>query len=354
MISMEALKYLDGGVELSYRIIKKYGDNMRDGIIPNTFGEGTAGRNYDTVDASLWYGIRALELRELCNPAERSLILEFVSRVVVNYIFNPSLPFHLDFKDGLIDIHRDTGLATTWMDAKIHGEPVTPRYGKPIEVNALWYNLLKSLIRLAGKEKIKQIQGDGRSITLSRLKSLASKSKKSLRMYFTDGSFADRRADGELIMETRPNYIIALSLPYDIFTIEEMEIGYLLAKGKLLTPYGLRSLSPDNRAFRGRYMGNQRMRDFAYHQGTVWPWLLLPMAKVAAKIYRRNRYSLTSELHALVAVFRDGVMRGEMASIPELYNGEDPLLPKGAPAQCWSVAAVFLIEKMLERMSNAI
>jgi predicted glycogen debranching enzyme len=350
MISMEVLKYFDSAIDLAFRIFKKYGENMRDGIIPNTLGEGGIGSNYDTVDASLWFGMRILEYWDKFDKDVRGKLYTFVADVIAHYLVNPNLPFHVDLEDGLITTHPNTNLALTWMDAKVSGEPVTPRYGKPIEINALWYNLLQLFLARAEKEGLGEIHFEGKNIPVSRLEAIARKAKKSLRSFYKDGTFADRIEDGNLIMELRPNYIIALSLPSNIFNKEEMKVGYQLAKGKLLTPYGLRSLSPGHPAFRKRYMGNQRTRDLAYHQGTVWVWLLLPLAKVAAKIFSRNKNILSKELREIVSSFRDGIMQGEIASIPELYEGAEPNLPKGAPAQCWSVAAVFIIEKMIENL----
>ncbi|MBT9146655.1 hypothetical protein B9J77_05015 [candidate division NPL-UPA2 bacterium Unc8] len=352
MISLEALKHFEGGTDLAYRILKKYGENMENGIIPNTLGEEGVGQNYDTVDASLWFGLRVLESREKFTSSARAELLRDVVEVIGNYLLNPSLPFHVDFEDGLISIYPHTGLGLTWMDAKVDGQPVTPRYGKPVEINALWYNLLKLFLPVAMKEGIEEIPCGDRNISLSGLKSLAGKAGKSLKLFFTGEGFADRIENGRLIMELRPNYIIALSLPVSIFSKEEMSIGYRIAGEKLLTPYGLRSLSPGQPAFRSKYMGNQRMRDLAYHQGTVWVWLLLPLAKVAAKIYRKDKNKLKGELNKLICSFRDGFMKGKIASLPELYDGRDPHFPKGASAQCWSVAAVFLIEKNIEELGQ--
>jgi predicted glycogen debranching enzyme len=350
MISLEALKYFDGGLDLAFRILKKYGENMRDGIIPNTIGEGRVGSNYDTVDASLWFGLRILEYYDQFDQDIRSELYAFVAKVIAHYLMNPALHFHIDTEDGLITIHSHTNCALTWMDAKVSEEPVSPRYGKPIEINALWYDLLHAFLQKAEREGLEEVSFEEKNIPVSKLETLARKAKKTLKSFYKDGAFADRIEDGNLIMELRPNYIIALSLPANIFNKEEMKAGYQLAKDKLLTPYGLRSLSPDHPAFRKRYMGNQRTRDLAYHQGTVWVWLLLPLAKVAAKIFSQNKNVLSEELREVVSSFREGIMQGEMASIPELYEGAEPYLPKGAPAQCWSVAAVFIIEKMIENL----
>ena len=187
---------------------------------------------------------------------------------------------------------------------------------------------------------------------MSELETLVKKVKKSMNAFFIDNSFADRIENGKPKMELRPNYLIAFSLPFDITSKEKMSIGYEIAKKKLLTPYGLRTIAPESNLFRKKYMGNQRMRDLAYHEGTVWVWLLLSMAKVAAKIYSTNKDKLIIELEELVFIFRNGFMQGKMSSVPEIYDGEDPNIPKGAPAQCWSVAAIFLIEKMLKNLGE--
>ncbi|MDD5454129.1 MAG: amylo-alpha-1,6-glucosidase [Candidatus Ratteibacteria bacterium] len=347
MISLEALKYLENGNEAACRILKKYSQKIKDGIIPNTLGEGNAGENYNSVDAPLWFGIRILEFWKNFDFRTKKIMIESIKQILANYLFNDSLPFHVDKYDGLISLHPDTGSALTWMDAKVHGEPVTPRYGKPVEINALWYNLLVYFANIAKKENIYEINFADNKIKLSEIDILAAKVKKSMSAFFAEVYFADRIENGKPNSELRPNYLIAFSLPFDVTSKEKMQAGYEIAKKKLLTPYGVRSLSPDHSFFRKKYMGNQRMRDLAYHQGTVWVWLLLAMAKTAVKIYSSEKEKLRKELEELVFTFRNGFMQGKMASIPELYNGEDPNLPKGAPAQCWSVAAIFLIEKML-------
>jgi predicted glycogen debranching enzyme len=347
LISMEALKYLDGGSGLAFRIFMKYGGAMKDGIVPNTLGEGGLGRNYEGVDSSLWFGTRMLDFWDKFDKDSRHGLLAFLYEIIGNYLENDSLPFHVDSSDGLISIRPREGLSVTWMDARVHGQPVTPRFGKPVEVNALWYNLLRSFLKMAEDEDIKEFSYRDHKIAVSNLKTLATKVKKSMKSFFYGTGFADRIEDDRLKKDIRPNYVIALSLPFDVFSKEEMRVGYNIARERLVTHYGLRTLSPGSRSFRKKYMGNQVMRDLAYHQGTVWVWLLLPMAKVAAKIHRSNGAELKRELERLISAFRDGFMRCEMASVPELYDGENPDLPKGAPAQCWSVAAVFVIEKMI-------
>ncbi len=353
MISLEALKYFDEGASLAYKILEKYGQNLKDGLVPNTLGEGGVGRNYETVDASLWFGMRIVDFWEQFGENQKSVLLESLFQVIGNYLFNESLPFHVDPRDGLVDIRPGESAALTWMDAKVYGQSVTPRCGKPVEVNALWYNLLESFSAIADQRGIDRFSCGENEVATEKIRELSARVRTSLRKFLHETGFADRIEDDRLIKETRPNYVTALSLPYDVFTKDEMKMGYEIAKEKLLTRYGLRSLAPDNRAYRRKYMGNQTMRDLAYHQGTVWVWLLLPMAKVAVKIYGQDVH-LKRELQGFVSVFRDGFMAGNMASVPEIYDGNEPYYPKGAPAQCWSVAAILAIEKMLEKVRGAL
>ncbi len=348
MISLEAQEYLQGGKDLAVRILRSYAQNMRDGIIPNVLGEGGGGRNYDTVDASLWFALRVAQFWDHFDPRTRVEMLEALKQVIVNYLFNSTLPFHVDAEDGLVALTAHTGMALTWMDAKIGGEPVTPRYGKPIEINALWYNVLRAFLEIAEREQVKELTLRYNRISLKQLSGLAQMARQAMGNFYHEGAFADRIEEGRPVMEIRPNFVIALSLPYDVFTSEQIAAGYRLARERLLTPYGLRSLSPENPAFRKKYMGNQRARDLAYHQGTVWTWLLLPMAKTAAKVMADDDKALAHELESLIFRFREGFVTGRMASVAELYDGDDPNLPKGAPAQCWSVTAVYIIERMLK------
>jgi len=129
--------------------------------------------------------------------------------------------------------------------------------------------------------------------------------------------------------------------------------GLEVAKKELLTPYGLRSLSPRHPNFRKNYFGSQYLRDLAYHNGTVWVWLLYPYAEVLKKVYK-NKKILKEELNKLVKPFRDKIISGKIASIPELYDGENPCYPKGTHAQFWSVASIYLIEQELKTLKGVI
>lgn len=340
MISLEAFEFMEGGQEIIKKVLLKYMSLTKKGFIPN-FVEGNI-ENYDSLDSSLWFYYRCFQYFNLFSDEEKNRIIGNFEEFFSSVLSNPPLPFHLDPADGLIEIEEGSRLALTWMDAKVFGEPVTPRWGKPVEINALWYNLLMRFLKIEDTSHSLRIE----------IQKLTRKLKGGLKKFWTGNSFADRIEKGKCADELRPNYLLALSLPENIFPLKILEAGYRMAKEKLFTPYGLRSLSPDHPSFKMVYMGNQITRDLAYHQGTVWVWLILPAAKVAMKIFRRNKPVLLRELNEMVSRFREEMRTGALASIPEIYDGGEPSIPKGAIAQCWSVSAVYIIEKLIDKLEG--
>ncbi len=342
-IGLSGLFYLKNGFEICYKIFKNYKKRMKNGLIPNVVGS-TSETNYNSIDGSLWFGLRIFQFLEFFKDKiieeQKKDLLSAIEDIISNYLENPSLPFRVDPEDGFIDIPDNINLSLTWMDAMVNGVPVTPRYGKPIEISALWYNLLKYTSKYLENDFLREYK----------IKSLLAKLKKGFSRYFNGKLWADRLYKNEPVFEIRPNYIIALSLPFDICDRNAMLKGIELAKNELLTSYGLRSLSPRHPNFRKKYFGSQEMRDLAYHNGTVWVWLIYPYAEVLKKIYKRKTKVLKDELIQLVKPFRERIMTGKMASIPELYDGDNPFYPKGTHAQFWSASAVFLIEKFLQKL----
>jgi glycogen debranching enzyme len=335
------------------RVLMRYGEQIRGGLIPNVVGESEEGKNYDTADASLWFVIRVFECFDSLPAKAKKKLLSHCEQIVLHYLFSRKLPFFWDAGDSLIELRSGTNLALTWMDAKIYGVPVTPRYGKPIEVNALWFNAVKATAHMAnrvGKDTLKCAGGSPSgefSLNAGDLGELGERIAASLKKFFTGELWCDRIENGSPVPEIRPNYVIALSLPFDFADRESLLKGLSQAREHLLTPFGLRSLAPSSPMFRKWYIGNQKMRDMAYHQGTVWTWLLLPYAELLRKVVE-DRLVLKEELTSLTLHLKCGVRRGTLASIAEVWDGEDPGVPKGAPVQAWSVAALYCIERMIE------
>uniref|UniRef100_A0A7V4JQQ4 Glycogen debranching protein n=1 Tax=Thermodesulfobacterium geofontis TaxID=1295609 RepID=A0A7V4JQQ4_9BACT len=343
-IGLPAVFYLENGFEKAYNIFTKYKNLMKNGLIPNVVSD-TSEINYNSIDGTLWFGLRIFQFIEFfkdkISEREKNELLQAIKEIITQFLTNSFLPFRIDPEDGFIEIPDNINLALTWMDVVIDGFPITPRYGKPIEISALWYNLLKFASKYLEESFIKKYK----------INSLIRKQKKNFAKYFNGELWADRIYKGEPIFEIRPNYIIALSLPFNICDKNPMIKGLELAKKELLTPYGLRSLSSRHPNFRKNYFGSQYLRDLAYHNGTVWVWLLYPYAEVLKKVYK-NKKILKEELNKLVKPFRDKIISGKIASIPELYDGENPYYPKGTHAQFWSVASLFLIEKELKALKG--
>jgi len=342
MISLGGFRCLPNGEEGALRILNKYGASIRDGLLPNTFGEGGEGVNYESIDAPLWYVLRCFEY----GPGSKELFA-YASTIVLNYLYNEAHSFFAA-NDELLEIkHGDHGL--TWMDAKVYGKPVTPRWGKPVEINALWYNSLCAVAIMAEKCGANKLTDGKFECSLDAIKDLASKVKEGLQRFIGDDYLADRLDNDEPVWEIRPNAVIALSLPFDFVSREVMRNVWTQAREKLVLPYGLRSLDPASPAFKGKYVGSQKQRDLAYHQGTVWSFLLLPFVKLMFKVLGDEipEAELKKEVSQLIWTLRNDFMKGKAASVAEVWDGIDPYFPKGCPAQAWSVFALLEIEHML-------
>ena len=373
MITLKAFVLQDGPKDFVFRVLDQYGRRMRGGVIPNVVGENGEGTNFDTVDASLWFVIRAFEVFDSLSAQNRKALFSYCEEIVLRYLFANDLPFFCDREDSLIECRSGTNLALTWMDAKVYGIPVTPRYGKPVEVNGLWHGAVKACAAMArklGREVLRSREGAspsalapqvgsvGRtsrwtaqeySISLGDLERVGDAIGTSMGKFFNGGVWCDRIEGGNPVPEIRPNFVIALSLPFDFTDGEKLKSGADCAREHLLTPFGLRSLSSGSPMFRKWYIGTQKMRDLAYHQGTVWTWPLLPYAELLVKV-TPDRALLKKELERVVFDLRCAVRRGILASVAEVWDGEEPSVPKGAPAQAWSVAALYCIEKMIGLM----
>lgn len=334
-IGLPSLFYLEEGLELSYKIFENYKKRMKKGLIPNVIGlpEET---NYNSLDGTLWFGLRVFEYLEFfgerVSEERKKTLLEAVENLIENFITESSLPFYFDEKDGLLCIPEEARLALTWMDVMLDGKPLTPRYEKPIEISFLWHNLLKYATKYLDKAFLQKFK----------IKQILKHQSESLEKYFGEELIADTLYKDEPVFEVRPNFVIALSLPYPKIPKEKLLKADSIVKAELLTPYGLRSLSPRHPAFKRKYFGNQYQRDLAYHNGTVWVWLLYPYGKLLKKILPKRAYK--EELKKLLHPFKELIISGKVGSLPELYDGDNPYFPKGAPAQFWSVASIFLLE----------
>ena len=183
---------------------------------------------------------------------------------------------------------------------------------------------------------------------MKEIENLSNQVQKSLQKFLGPTFLADRLEENDRpIWEIRPNWVIAASLPWVPWEMEVQKNIWKMTKEKLLTPYGLRSLDPEDPAYKQKYVGSEKQRDLAYHQGTVWTYLLLPFAKLTRNVFSAEKKEWKKEVAGIVWSLRDGFMKGGRASVAEIWDGTDPLLPKGCPAQAWSVFALLEIEQML-------
>jgi len=226
------------------------------------------------------------------------------------------------------------------MDAVVDGVPVTGRDGYQVEINALWYNALCYTLELAAKF------GDKKFVT--KYKALPEKTKASfVPTFWTEDSFlADYVDENRVNSFIRPNQVIACALDYCMLNTQQIASVLGTVAKHLLTPKGLRTLSPRNPLYQGRYMGDQPTRDRQYHQGTVWPWPLEFYVRASFNLYGKDFLSQAEEI---LANFEEDINNAGIGSISEIYDGDPPHAPRGAISQAWSVGAVLRINEMIEQ-----
>jgi len=226
------------------------------------------------------------------------------------------------------------------MDAVVHGFPVTPRTGLQVEINALWYNAILFSLQIAGQTGDKKFIGEWEQISklagASFIQTFWSEEKKHLADY-VDGDYKD--------FTVRPNQVIAASMEQTPLTRDMIKMVLDVVESELLTPRGLRTLSPKNENYKGIYQGNQEERDLAYHQGTAWPWLLQHFAEAYLKIHKKSGLSLVKKIYE---GFEEVMTDYGIGSISEIYDGDPPHEAKGAVSQAWSVAALLRIRRLME------
>ncbi len=337
LIALPGLANSTGRFDLARGLLKTFGSYCRDGLIPNTFPDSAGEPIYNSIDASLlWIETLGLYLETTQDwdflreqyPVVRKIYKAFTAGTLYN--------IRVDASDGLLTWDAPN-VALTWMDAVIDGQPVTPRLGKPVEINALWYSALCWTTQWTQK-----LAEDTDADTERLLKQAqfftqqAQKVKHSLqifwnpeRNYFYDTIEPDDRRDARI----RPNAVIALSLHHCGFSEAQGHCVLQVARDRLLTPYGLRSLDPADPNYIGLYSGDRWHRDNAYHQGTVWSWLIGPFIRAWKRFYEKE--PIPWDMQPLLAHYQKEACLG---SISEIFDGNEPHSPQGAIAQAWSVA----------------
>ncbi len=332
MISLEGLTLVTGREREAAFILRTFAHYVRDGLIPNMFPDGSNLGRYNTADATLWF-FHAVEQYLRCTGDQVALmhLLPTLIQIVERHIHGTDFGIGVDERDGLLR-QGEAGYQLTWMDAKVDDWVVTPRRGKAVEINALWYNALRLLAGWLG-----EIRGKGAAATLCHRAEQVYESFNK-RFWMADAGFLYDVVDGEHgdSLLCRPNQILAISLDHPVLDRSHWASVIDVVRDRLLTPVGLRSLAPGEPEYKDRYFGDLRSRDAAYHQGTVWAWLIGPWIDAWLKVHPDDRAGARRFLEGCIAAL-DSFGLG---TIGEIFDAAPPYTPRGCIAQAWSVAEV--------------
>ena len=337
MIALPGLTLTTGRPDVAATILRTFSHYVDKGMLPNRFPDEGEEPEYNTVDATLWFFEAARQYYFVSsNDAFLSELFPILADIISWHQNGTRYNIHMDPADGLIHAGEE-GVQLTWMDAKADDWVVTPRMGKPVEINALWYNALRIMADFAG----------ALGMDSSPYRSMADKVRQGFGRFWNQEmgycyDVLDTPA-GENDLSLRPNQLLAVSLPHSPLD-EAQQQSVVDACGRLLlTAHGLRSLSPQDEQYIGHYGGDQVVRDGAYHQGTVWGWLIGPFVTAHLRVYK-DLAQARSYLNPLIHHLSDH----GLGSISEIFDGDPPFTPRGCIAQAWSVAELLRTWQMTE------
>lgn len=330
MISLEGLTLATGRVREAGYILRTFAHYVRDGLIPNMFPEGDREGLYHTADATLWF-FHAID-RYLDVTSDRETLrrlLPTLIEILERHIEGTDFNIGMDPADGLLRQGQE-GYQLTWMDAKVDDWVVTPRRGKAVEINALWYNTLVLMDQWATDSRI-DTRGRDYGALAAKVRDAFNR-----RFWYAEGGYLFDLVDGEQGTDPacRPNQVVAIALPNPVLDESRWASVFEVVRNRLLTPVGLRSLAPGHPDYKAKYYGDLRTRDAAYHQGTVWAWLAGPYIDAWLKVYPEQREQARRYLEGLLHTLDEACI----GSISEIFDAEEPYTPRGCIAQAWSVA----------------
>lgn len=325
-ISLPGLLLATGRFEDARKILLDFMRHSRQGLIPNFIQDLSGEPAYNTVDATLWYVNAVLQYLKYTGDFQfvQQRLWKSLQAIVESHQKGIAFGIHLD-SDGLL-AH---GPRLTWMDAEVDGEGVTPRAGKAVEIQALWYNALKTMQLLATKFDEARLA--------ERYAEMATEAQGSFNAKFWNGKngLFDVVTDSGVDASVRPNQIVAAALDFTMIDNAQIERVVDVVQRELVTPYGLRTLARADSRYRGMYVGDRRRRDQAYHNGTVWAWLLGPYVTACRKTQVRSDYDLK---HQLMSFFTQQTVQAGLGTVSEVFDGDPPHESRGCIAQAWSVA----------------
>jgi predicted glycogen debranching enzyme len=340
MIALPGLTLATGRPQVADRILRTYARYVDQGMLPNRFPDEGETPEYNTVDATLWYFQAVYET--VLHTGDWQLVADLyptLVEIVAWHVRGTRYGIGVDPHDGLLRA-GEPGVQLTWMDAKVEDWVVTPRVGKPVEINALWYNALKIMAAFAARmddpdaatgyeEMAEQVQ-----VSFNGL------------FWYAQGHYLYDVIDSPTGHDAslRPNQLLAVSLPHSPLPAERARAVVEAVGQRLLTSYGLRSLSPDHPDYLDVYGGDQWARDGAYHQGTVWAWLMGPYVAACHRLGGD-----TAAARRLLEPFAHHLHNAGMGTVSEIFDGGEPHSPRGCPAQAWSVAELLRLWLALQK-----
>lgn len=334
MIALPGLLLATRRFDVARSVLETFARHVDRGMVPNRFPDEGTEPEYNNVDATLWFveAVRAYH-EATRDDAFRRQVYPLLVEIVERHLRGTRFGIRADV-DGLLS-SGEPGQQLTWMDARVDGVVVTPRSGKPVEVQALWHNALRVVALYAADL--------GDAFTAARLLALADQARESFDALFWDeraGHLADVVSpDGSRDLSFRPNQLLALSLHRPLLTGRRAERVLRAVEERLLTPYGLRTLDPAHPDYRGRFEGGPAERDAAYHQGTVWPWLLGPFVDAHLAV-RGSTPETRRTASGWLAPLVEHLFGPGLGQLPEVFDGDPPHRPGGCVAQAWSVGEV--------------
>ena len=331
MISLEGLTLCTGRIAEAGSILRMFARHVRDGLVPNMFPEGANDGLYHTADATLWF-FHAVDRYLRASNDTRTLhaLIPTLRSIIEQHITGTKFGIGADPDDGLLR-QGAPGYQLTWMDAKAGDWVVTPRRGKAVEINALWYNALRLMQQW--------LEADGDRDGAARMKAAADRTYASFNRrfwsdrlgYLYDVVDSEQGGDDDAC---RPNQLFAISLPNAALAPEHWAAVLGVVERELLTPAGLRSLSRHHPEYKRSYRGDLLTRDAAYHQGTVWSWLIGPYVDALLRVRPGDLAGARRALDGLIAHLGDYCI----GTVGEVFDAEEPYLPGGCVAQAWGVA----------------
>jgi predicted glycogen debranching enzyme len=337
MIALPGLTLATNRTDIAKSVLREFSKHISEGMLPNRFPDAGETPEYNTVDATLWFfeAIRSYGEKTGDNKFIKSERYEKLVDIIDWHIRGTRYQIHVD-EDGLL-YAGEPGVQLTWMDAKIGVWVVTPRTGKPVEIQALWYNALCVMADLSKRFKD--------TVRTKMFSTIAKTAKSNFNAQFwnnSDGCLFDVVNGDEKDASLRPNQIFAVSLPHTMLTAAKARKVVKKVEIELLTPVGLRSLAASDPSYVPIYIGSPLDRDAAYHQGTVWAWLIGAFVEAYRKTHSKDARA-EKRVGEILNGFKTHLSEAMVGQVAEIFDAEAPHTARGCAAQAWSVAEVLRV-----------